>query len=92
MRNDIVTGVRNFSEALKAAALRGSLEVVGVGGKVVVGGKAIVEFAAVNLASGGEDGNGGVSGMLLINTKGFVEGIGPISFLSACCNARASRS
>ena len=50
---------------------------------MVVGGKVIVKFAAANLASGGGDGNGCVFGTVLINVQGFVDGIGPMPFLSA---------
>ena len=83
-------GVRDFSAASKVAALRGFWEAVGGGGEVVVGGASLggaatIEFAAANLAPapGGGDGDGCVRGTVLIDAQGFVDGIGPMSFLPA---------
>jgi pimeloyl-ACP methyl ester carboxylesterase len=91
--------VKSFSAAAKVEALQGFWETVGGNGELVVGGAslggaAVIEFAAKNLykevASDDEADNnnnnrseGFVRGTVLIDAQGFVDGIGPMSFLPA---------
>ena len=90
-------GVNSFSAKAKVEALKGFWEVVGNNREVVVGGAslggaAVIEFAAENLyktnnadaaADNDNDGQGFVRGTVLIDAQGFVDGIGPMSFLPA---------
>ncbi|KAL7537433.1 hypothetical protein ACHAXR_007820 [Thalassiosira sp. AJA248-18] len=86
--------VNSFSAKAKVEALKGFWETVGGNGEVVVGGAslggaAVIEFAAenvvceVNEESSEEQGSGFVRGTVLIDAQGFVDGIGPMSFLPA---------
>jgi len=87
-------GVDDFSARAKVEALRGFWRTVGGDGEVIVGGAslggaAVIEFAADNLCkmdvpdgdSASDDGF--VRGTVLIDAQGFVDGIGPMSFLPA---------
>ena len=85
----VVTGVRDFLAASKAATIRGFWGAVGGGGEVVVGGEAIIKFAAANLVSGG-DGNSCFLGTVLIDAEDFVDDIGPIPSLSVPLDQEAS--
>lgn len=92
-------GVNSFSAKAKVEALKGFWETVGNNGEVVVGGAslggaAVIEFAAENLVKqvvvSNDDSNddeeaveGFVRGTVLIDAQGFVDGIGPMSFLPA---------
>ena len=83
--------VRSYSARAKVEALRGFWDVVGGNGDVVVGGAslggaAVIEFAADVLGRGGGgndggDGNNFVRGTVLLDAQGFVDGIGPMSYL-----------
>ncbi len=84
----------NYSANAKIEALRGFWEVVGNNRDVVVGGAslggaAIIEYAAdvLRRRGGGKDENENdrtfVRGMVLIDAQGFVDGIGPMSYLPA---------
>ena len=79
-------------------ALKGFWQTIGGNGEVVVGGAslggaAVIEFAAQNLSKDtnkendskdiAEDDQGFVRGAVLIDAQGFVDGIGPMSFLPA---------
>lgn len=86
--------VNSFSAKAKVEALKGFWQTVGGNGEVVVGGAslggaAVIEFAAQNLSSvnkdedSTEDDQGFVRGTVLIDAQGFVDGIGPMSFLPA---------
>ncbi len=90
--------VKSFSAAAKVEALQGFWKTVGGNGEVVVGGAslggaAVIEFAAKNLYeeenvddAADENNNsseGFVRGTVLIDAQGFVDGIGPMSFLPA---------
>lgn len=84
--------VNSFSAKAKVEALKGFWETVGSNGEVVVGGASLggaatIEFAAENLYKASEDGSsdseGFVRGTVLIDAQGFVDGIGPMSFLPA---------
>ncbi|KAL9178717.1 hypothetical protein ACHAXT_003848 [Thalassiosira profunda] len=83
--------VNSFSAGAKVEALKGFWEVVGGNGEVVVGGAslggaAVIEFAAENLCSEAEGegaSDGFVRGTVLIDAQGFVDGIGPMSFMPA---------
>ena len=79
--------VNTFSAQAKVEALKGFWETVGNNQEVVVGGAslggaAVIEFASENL-SNENGGEGFVSGTVLIDAQGFVDGIGPMSFLPA---------
>lgn len=92
-----LTDVKSFSAAAKVEALQGFWKTVGGNGELVVGGAslggaAVIEFAAKNVykegvdeAADGSDSNseGFVRGTVLIDAQGFVDGIGPMSFLPA---------
>ena len=82
--------VLSYSARAKVEALRGLWEVVGGNGEVVVGraslgGAAVIEYAADVLQRGDDNdyGDGGnfVRGTVLLNAQGFVDGIGPMSYL-----------
>merc|ERR1719203_1779627 len=87
--------VNSFSAKAKVEALKGFWQTVGGNGEVVVGGAslggaAVIEFAAQNLSSVNkdedsmeDDDQGFVRGTVLIDAQGFVDGIGPMSFLPA---------
>mmetsp|Transcript_7118 Transcript_7118/g.10925 ORF Transcript_7118/g.10925 Transcript_7118/m.10925 type:complete len:405 (+) Transcript_7118:79-1293(+) len=86
--------VKSFSAAAKVEALQGFWNTVGGSGEVVVGGASLggaatIEFAAKNLykeAVSDDDSDnteGFVRGTVLIDAQGFVDGIGPMSFLPA---------
>ena len=89
--------VNSFSAKAKVEALEGFWKTVGNNGEVVVGGAslggaAVIEFAAENLykpsaSSSEEEGeseeSGFVRGTVLIDAQGFVDGIGPMSFMPA---------
>ncbi|KAL3804782.1 hypothetical protein ACHAW5_010510 [Stephanodiscus triporus] len=84
--------VLSYSARAKVEALRGLWEVVGGNGEVVVGGAslggaAVIEYAADVLRRGDDNdyGIGGdfVRGTVLIDAQGFVDGIGPMSYLPA---------
>jgi len=88
--------VNSFSAKAKVEALKGFWQTVGGNGEVVVGGAslggaAVIEFAAQNLCKTNkdddgtdtEDDQGFVRGTVLIDAQGFVDGIGPMSFLPA---------
>mmetsp|Transcript_6498 Transcript_6498/g.14179 ORF Transcript_6498/g.14179 Transcript_6498/m.14179 type:complete len:409 (+) Transcript_6498:98-1324(+) len=86
--------VNSFSAKAKVEALKGFWEAVGNNGEVVVGGASLggaatIEFAAQNLCKievtedGEETSSGFVRGTVLIDAQGFVDGIGPMSFLPA---------
>mmetsp|Transcript_27508 Transcript_27508/g.50078 ORF Transcript_27508/g.50078 Transcript_27508/m.50078 type:complete len:412 (-) Transcript_27508:96-1331(-) len=86
--------VNSFSAKAKVEALKGFWESVGDNGEVVVGGASLggaatIEFAAQNLCrtetdeDGEETSSGFVRGTVLIDAQGFVDGIGPMSFLPA---------
>jgi len=84
--------VKSFSAAAKVEALQGFWNTVGGSGEVVVGGASLggaatIEFAAKNLYKEVSDDNnnteGFVRGTVLIDAQGFVDGIGPMSFLPA---------
>lgn len=88
--------VNSFSAQAKVEALKGFWQTVGGNGEVVVGGAslggaAVIEFAEQNLykENDGEersddvDDRGFVRGTVLIDAQGFVDGIGPMSFLPA---------
>lgn len=79
--------VNTFSAQAKVEALKGFWETVGNNQEVVVGGAslggaAVIEFASENL-SNENGGEGFVRGTVLIDAQGFVDGIGPMSFLPA---------
>jgi pimeloyl-ACP methyl ester carboxylesterase len=90
-------GVKSFSAQAKVDALKGFWETVGKNEQVVVGGAslggaAVIEFASQNLYRSGEttdesvgdddyNDSGFVKGTILIDAQGFVDGIGPMSFL-----------
>ena len=76
--------IKSFSAQAKVDALKGFWETVGKNEQVVVGGAslggaAVIEFASQNLYK--EDSEGFVRGTILIDAQGFVDGIGPMSFL-----------
>ena len=83
--------VKSFSAQAKVEALEGFWKVVGNNGDVVVGGAslggaAVIEFAERNLYQSSTDTDGDkdqgfVRGTILIDAQGFVDGIGPMSFL-----------
>jgi len=78
--------VKSFSAAAKVDALKGFWKTVGNDGDVVVGGASLggaatIEFASANLVDNEE--GGFVRGTVLIDAQGFVDGIGPMSFLPA---------
>ncbi len=87
--------VKSYSAKAKVEALSGFWKVVGNNEEVVVGGAslggaAVIEFAAENIVrrSGNYDDEvkgdeGFVRGAVLIDAQGFVDGIGPMSFLPA---------
>mmetsp|Transcript_28996 Transcript_28996/g.53538 ORF Transcript_28996/g.53538 Transcript_28996/m.53538 type:complete len:413 (-) Transcript_28996:24-1262(-) len=89
--------VNSFSAKAKVEALKGFWQTVGGNREVVVGGAslggaAVIEFAAENLYKMKNDGDeedddgseeGFVRGTVLIDAQGFVDGIGPMSFLPA---------
>jgi pimeloyl-ACP methyl ester carboxylesterase len=88
--------VKSYSAKAKVEALSGFWKVVGNNDEVVVGGAslggaAVIEFAAENIVRGSrndgndieDDGEGFVRGAVLIDAQGFVDGIGPMSFLPA---------
>ena len=89
--------VNSFSAKAKVEELKGFWQTVGSNREVVVGGAslggaAVIEFAAENLYKrknddddDDEDGDeeGFVRGTVLIDAQGFVDGIGPMSFLPA---------
>ncbi|KAL3783473.1 hypothetical protein ACHAW5_011120 [Stephanodiscus triporus] len=84
--------VLSYSARAKVEALRGLWEVVGGNGEVVVGGAslggaAVIEYAADVLRRGNDNDYGGggdfVRGTVLIDAQGFVDGIGPMSYLPA---------
>lgn len=83
--------VNSFSASAKVEALKGFWNIMGNDGEVVVGGAslggaAVIEFASENLyksSSGEEKSEGFVRGCVLIDAQGFVDGIGPMSFLPA---------
>jgi pimeloyl-ACP methyl ester carboxylesterase len=87
--------VNSFSAKAKVEALKGFWQTVGGNGEVVVGGASLggaatIEFAVENLCkptdgeNDGEDADQGfVRGTVLIDAQGFVDGIGPMSFLPA---------
>ncbi|KAL7543037.1 hypothetical protein ACHAWF_007307 [Thalassiosira exigua] len=84
--------VKDFSAEAKVDALNGFWEVVGGNSEVVVGGASLggaaaIEFAARNLRRDESDeegvAGGYVRGTVLIDAQGFVDGIGPMSFLPA---------
>ncbi|KAL3785977.1 hypothetical protein HJC23_005686 [Cyclotella cryptica] len=80
-------GVKSFSAQAKVDALRGFWQTVGNNAQVVVGGAslggaAVIEFASQNLYyPQNDDKTGFVRGTVLIDAQGFVDGIGPMSFL-----------
>lgn len=82
-------GVKSFSAQAKVDALKGFWETVGNNEPVVVGGAslggaAVIEFASQNLYSDEASTattDGFVRGTILIDAQGFVDGIGPMSFL-----------
>ena len=91
-----LNAVNSFSAKANVEALKGCWEADGNNGKVVVGGASLggaatIEFAAQNLCktdTDNEDGeesttSGFVRCTVLINAQGFVDGIGPRSFLPA---------
>lgn len=78
--------VKSFSAQSKVDALKGFWKTVGNDGDVVVGGASLggaatIEFASANLVDNEE--GGFVRGTVLIDAQGFVDGIGPMSFLPA---------
>ena len=78
--------VKSFSAQAKVDALKGFWKTVGNDGDVVVGGASLggaatIEFASANLVDNEE--GGFVRGTVLIDAQGFVDGIGPMSFLPA---------
>ena len=86
--------VKSYSANAKVEALSGFWKVVGNNDEVVVGGAslggaAVIEFAAENIVRGSRnnendnDDEGFVRGAVLIDAQGFVDGIGPMSFLPA---------
>jgi hypothetical protein len=88
------TSVKSYSAKAKVEALSGFWKVVGNNDEVVVGGAslggaAVIEFAAENIVRGSRnnendnDDEGFVRGAVLIDAQGFVDGIGPMSFLPA---------
>ncbi|EJK73990.1 hypothetical protein THAOC_04362 [Thalassiosira oceanica] len=80
-------GIKSFSADSKVEALKGFWQVVGGNGEVVVGGcslggASVITLAAENLyKADGEEENGFVRGTILIDAQGFIDGIGPMSFL-----------
>ena len=82
-------GIKSFSADAKVEALKGFWQVVGGNGEVVVGGcslggASVITLAAENLYKAdcdeGEE-NGFVRGTIMIDAQGFIDGIGPMSFL-----------
>jgi pimeloyl-ACP methyl ester carboxylesterase len=78
--------VKSFSAQAKVDALKGFWKTVGNNAQVVVGGAslggaAVIEFAAQNLYKPEDEDTGFVRGTILIDAQGFVDGIGPMSFL-----------
>jgi pimeloyl-ACP methyl ester carboxylesterase len=82
-------GVKSFSASAKVQALRGFWETVGNNRQVVIGGAslggaAVIKFASQNLYNYDTDSgvsSGFVKGTILIDAQGFVDGIGPMTFL-----------
>ncbi|EED88029.1 hypothetical protein THAPSDRAFT_38512, partial [Thalassiosira pseudonana CCMP1335] len=73
--------VNSFSAKAKVEALKGFWKTVGSNGEVVVGGASLGGAATIEFAA--ENFEGFVRGTVLIDAQGFVDGIGPMSFLPA---------